>query len=97
MSASMSRSLCTNRAATVFFFTEDIAPALAGFALGNGVGQPYFYGLAAACTAIAGLALLLRRVTPRPADLGIAPEPAGTPADNVPVPAGSAPTRPPAT
>ncbi|MEU9824541.1 MFS transporter [Micromonospora chersina] len=67
-----------------------LAPALAGFALGNGAGQPYFYGLAVACVAIAGLALLLRRVTPRPADLGIAREPAEVPADNVPVPTGSA-------
>lgn len=47
-----------------------VAPTLVGFALGNGLGEPYLYGLAVVCLGIGGLALLLRRVTPRAADVG---------------------------
>jgi MFS family permease len=56
-----------------------LAPALAGIALGAGLGQAYLYGLAGVCLAVGALALSLRRVTPRAADLG---EPETAPAES---------------
>lgn len=53
-----------------------LAPILGGFALGHGLGLPYLLGLAACCLAAGGVALRLRRSTPRAADLGLQPAPA---------------------
>ena len=50
-----------------------LAPILGGFALGHGLGLPYLLGLAACCLAAGGVALRLRRSTPRAADVGLQP------------------------
>ena len=47
-----------------------LAPALAGLALGHGLGLPYLWGLALVCLFTSGLTLCLQRVTPVTADLG---------------------------
>jgi MFS family permease len=48
-----------------------LAPAMAGLALGHGLGRPYLWGLALVCVITSGLALRLRRVTPVAADRGV--------------------------
>ncbi|MET0492338.1 MAG: MFS transporter [Actinoplanes sp.] len=50
-----------------------LAPILGGLALGHGLGLPYLLGLTACCLAAGGVALRLRRSTPRAADLGLQP------------------------
>ena len=50
-----------------------LAPILGGFALGHGLGLPYLLGLATCCLAAGGVALRLRRSTPRAADVGLQP------------------------
>ncbi|MCE0538142.1 MFS transporter [Kineosporia rhizophila] len=45
-----------------------LAPSLAGFALGAGLGVGYLIGLTAVCVVVGGISVLLRRVTPAHAD-----------------------------
>ncbi|MFR9775740.1 MFS transporter [Micromonospora sp. MS34] len=68
-----------------------LAPALAGIALGGRFAEPYFYLLAAVCVGIGVLALLLRRITPRAADLGEPQDDDDDLSTDPAVPAGSAP------